>query len=168
MALQVNVISTALVALLIMPLLKETAMKTGRPSQLTLMSSNAHKNVAAKDVDTAPRESSLKKVNAPEYFQIERSYKVIKLLTEYVKVGLVDHYSRNANPEVDVFVNSLCPGYCKTDLGWEFPWYISMPTNLMQLYYGRTAEQGGRSLVSATLLGKDGYGKFWSDVVFAE
>ncbi|KAF2123850.1 hypothetical protein P153DRAFT_390899 [Dothidotthia symphoricarpi CBS 119687] len=39
----------------------------------------------------------------------------------------------------------------------EVPWYLAMPTKLMQVFVGRTVEQGGRELVSATLLGKIGH-----------
>lgn len=164
-ALQTNVISTALLATLIMPLLKDTAAKTGRPSQLTLTSSVGHKQVAPKDVQTAPGESLLKKISAPEYFDPEKCYSVIKLMTEYVKIGLVNNYSTNEKGEVDVAINSTCPGYCTTDLGREFPWYLTLPTKLLQMYCGRTAEEGSRSLVSATLLGKTGNGKFWTNDV---
>jgi NAD(P)-dependent dehydrogenase (short-subunit alcohol dehydrogenase family) len=167
-ALQTNVISTALVAIFIMPQLKETAAKTGRPSQLTLTSSLGHKYVAAKDVQTAPGESLLKKLSSPEYFDPEKCYGVIKLMTEYVKVGLVDDYSKDAKGQVDVTINSTCPGYCTTDLGRDFPWYIAVPTKLMQMYYGRSAEEGSRSLVSATLLGKVGHSKFWTNDVLLE
>ncbi|RDL40502.1 uncharacterized protein BP5553_00481 [Venustampulla echinocandica] len=167
-ALQTNIISTALLAILIIPQLKHTAVKTGRPSQLTLTSSYGHKYVAAKDVQTAPGESLLKKLSAPEYFNPEKCYNAIKLMTEYVKLGLVNNYSKNAKGEVDVTINSTCPGYCTTDLGREFPWYIALPIKVMQMYCGRSAEEGSRSLISATLLEKVGHGKFWTNDVFVE
>jgi len=167
-ALQTNIISTALVAILIMPLLKHSAAKTGQPSQLTLTSSLGHKFVKAEDIRTAPGESLLKKLSSREYFNPEKCYGVIKLITEYMKVGLVNDYSKNENGEVDVYINSACPGYCKTDLGRDFPWYVSYPTKLIQAYIGRTAEEGSRSLVSATLLGKVGHAKFWTNDTIVE
>jgi len=168
LALQTNVISTALLATLIIPQLKTTAAKAGRPTQLTFTSSVGHKYVALKDVTTAPGESLLKMVSSPEYFNPEKCYSVIKLLTEYVKVGLINDYSKDAAGNVDVYMNSTCPGFCSTDLGRDFPWYILLPHKLMQLYYGRSAEEGSRSLVSATLLGKIGHTKFWTNDILCE
>lgn len=167
-ALQINILSTALLAILLMPILKRTASKSGQPSQLTLTGSSGHTYVTPSQVQLPNGKTVLETINAPEFFELEKSYCVIKLLTMYVMQGLIDDYSKNANGETDVWINVACPGYCSTDLGREFPWYVTWPTKLMQLYYGRSSEQGGRSLVSATLLGEAGHGKFWTNDIFAK
>lgn len=167
MALQVNVLSTALLAILLMPKLRRTAVKTGRPASLAFTGSIAHLDIEAKDLRLGPAQGVLDLVNQPEFFDAKRSYGVIKLLGMYVMQGLVDK-SFGPNGELEVAVNVACPGFCTSDLGRDWPWYIVWPTKVMQLYYGRSGEQGSRSLVSATLLGKDGHGKFWTNDVFTE
>lgn len=167
-ALQINVLSTTLLAILLMPILKRTASKTQQPSQLTLTGSSGHTYVTTSQIQLPPGKMLLETINSPEFFELEKSYCVIKLLTMYIMQGLIDDYSKNVAGETDVWINVTCPGYCSTDLGREFPWYVTWPTKLMQLYYGRSAEQGGRSLVSATLLEGAGHGKFWTNDVFSE
>ncbi|KAF4613435.1 hypothetical protein G7Y89_g15453 [Cudoniella acicularis] len=167
-ALQVNILSTALLAILLMPKLKATAAKTGRVAQLTFTGSLGHTFLTSKDLPISEEESLLRKINSPEFFNAQRSYIVIKLLTMYVMRGLIDDFSTNEKGELDVAVNVVCPGYCVTDLGRDHPWYIVLPTKIMQLYCGRSAEEGSRSLVSATLLGEMGHGKFWTNDVFVK
>jgi NAD(P)-dependent dehydrogenase (short-subunit alcohol dehydrogenase family) len=160
-ALQVNVLSTAYLAILLMPKLKSTAAQTGTPSQLTLTGSFASKFVTATDVPSS--ENLLEKLNDPTKFDPAKAYGEIKLVTQYIRQGLTDDFSRDAEGAVDVYVNVACPGFCKTDLGRDFPWYMQIPSRLMQMYGARTAEEGGRALVSATVLGDVGHNKFWSN-----
>ncbi|CAG8960283.1 hypothetical protein HYFRA_00012803 [Hymenoscyphus fraxineus] len=167
-ALQVNVLSTALLAILLMPKLKDTAAKAGRLSQLTITGSFACQYVQPDELKLSPGEKLLEKMTSPEHFNVEKCYGQIKLLTQYVMKGLVDDYSYDVNGQVDVAINVACPGYCSTDLGRDFPWYIALPTKLMHMYCARTAEEGSRSLVSATLLGNAGHGKFWTNDVFTD
>ncbi|KAK2850572.1 hypothetical protein FQN49_005529 [Arthroderma sp. PD_2] len=164
--LQVNTLSTALLSILLMPLLKRSSTGCG---QLTLTGSFAQLYVERADMPTADPaggKSLLEKISAVEFYNVEKSYNVLKLLTMYIMRGL-DEYSRNEQGHVDVTINVACPGFCTTDLGRDFPWYVTLPTKLMQMYYGRSAEEGSRSLVSATVLGVRGHGMFWTNDTFA-
>lgn len=93
---------------------------------------------------------------------------VIKLLYMYLMNSLIEYNSKNSKGEIDVAINVACPGYCITQLGRDFPWYIALPTKIMHVYYVRTAEEGSRSMVSATLHGKTRYGKFQANNVSEE
>ncbi|PYH42436.1 NAD(P)-binding protein [Aspergillus saccharolyticus JOP 1030-1] len=171
-ALQVNLLSTALLAILLMPILKATtaaATNPGdRPAHLTLTGSFAHLYLTAKDLPSVgPGESVLAAINSPQFFNVETSYAVVKLLTMYVMQGLVRDYA-GGETDPEVTVNVACPGLCSTELGRDFPWYVVLPTKLMHMYCARSAEEGSRALVSSTLLGRDGHGKFWSNDVLAE
>ncbi|EAW10855.1 uncharacterized protein ACLA_053290 [Aspergillus clavatus NRRL 1] len=138
------------------------------PAQLTLTGSFAHLYLMSKDLPTVtPGQSVLKAINSPQFFNAETSYAVMKLLTMYVMQGLVKNYAgREANP--DVTANVVCPGLCTTELGCDFLWYVMLPLKLMQMYCARSAEEGSRLLVSATLLGTAGHGKFWTNDVFTK
>lgn len=161
-ALQVNILSTAYLAMLLLSKLKSTASK-GTPGQLTITGSFASKYVTPADVKVQNGQTLIDKLNDSASFNAGKTYGWIKLVTQYIRQGLVDDFSKDAQGNTDVFINVACPGYCTTDLGRDFPWYLSIPTKLMQIFMGRTAEQGGRELVSATLLGKTGHNKFWSN-----
>ncbi|KAF1935138.1 NAD(P)-binding protein [Clathrospora elynae] len=161
-ALQVNILSTAYLAMLLLPKLKSNASK-GTPGQLTFTGSFASKYVTPADVEVKNSQTLIDKLNDPAAFNAGKTYGLIKLVTQYIRQGLVDDFSKDAQGNTDVFINVACPGYCTTDLGRDFPWYLAIPTKLMQMFVGRTAEQGGRELVSATLLGKTGHNKFWSN-----
>jgi NAD(P)-dependent dehydrogenase (short-subunit alcohol dehydrogenase family) len=165
-ALHVNVLSTAYLAILLMPKLKSTAAQSGQPSQLTLTGSFASNFLTTADVP--PSTNLLDKLNDPTKFDPAKAYAEIKLLTQYIRQGLTDDISRNAEGAVAVYVNVACPGFCKTDLGRGFPWYMQLPSWLMQMYGARTAEEGGRALVSATVLREKGHNRFWSNDMFEE
>ena len=124
-ALQVNTLSTAYLAMLLMPKLKSTAAKKGTFPQLTITGSMASKYVTA--ADAPPSQSLLDKINDPANFNPAKAYGEVKLMTQYVRQGLVDDFSRNEAGETDVYINVVCPGYCTTDLGRDFPWYLQLP-----------------------------------------
>jgi NAD(P)-dependent dehydrogenase (short-subunit alcohol dehydrogenase family) len=166
-ALQVNILSTAYLAMLLLPKLKSNASK-GAIGQLTITGSYASKYVSPTDVTVQGDQTLIDVLNDPAAFDAGKTYGVIKLVTQYMRQGLVDDFSKDAQGNPDVFINVACPGYCTTELGREFPWYIALPSKLAQMFVGRTAEQGGRELVSATLLGKIGHNKFWSNDIFDE
>ncbi|PWY78209.1 NAD(P)-binding protein [Aspergillus heteromorphus CBS 117.55] len=168
-ALQVNIISTAMLAIALMPLLKRRIAEKGEPAQLTFTGSVGHKYVKPEQMPPLDSGNLLRVINSAEFFNVEKNYCVIKLLNMYVMKGLIDDYVRSGpDGKTPVFVNVVCPGFCVTDLGREFPWHIVAITKAIHWYCGRTAEQGGRSLVSATLLGGEGHGRFWVNDGFPE
>jgi NAD(P)-dependent dehydrogenase (short-subunit alcohol dehydrogenase family) len=168
-ALQVNVIGTALLALLLLPLMRETATGTGIPSQITFTNSAGHRMVSPPSFKFPPSSSVLATLNKPAAFSLAKSYMQIKLLGMYVMQGLARDYSVNpATGKEEILFTAVCPGYCYTDLGRGMPWYMNGMTAVVRSYYGRSAEMGGRLLVSGCLLGGEGNGKFWSNDWFTE
>ncbi|KAK1752918.1 dehydrogenase [Echria macrotheca] len=153
MALQVNVLSTALMARLLVPLLKPT-------SHLTFVNSNGNDLVERKWFDKYEG-SMLRMANDPDGWDAMRSYCTVKLLGLVVMRAIADV----AGP--DVVVNAVCPGMCKTDLGRDQPWLSRQVMGLAGKFVMRSAEEGGRSLVSATALGVESRGKLWhNDVLY--
>lgn len=57
-----------------------------------------------------------------------------------------------------VIVNAVCPGLCKTDLGRSFGLWFKIAVFVFFAALARSAEQGSRSLVSATALGAESHG----------
>lgn len=160
MAIQVNVLSTALMAVLLLPLLRSTAKARGRPPHLTFVNSHAHNTVRE---DWLKSDGSLlKAASTREGWDTTRSYSMVKLLG----MAVMQAVARTNAPET-VIVNAVCPDLCKTDLGRNFGGFSKIAGHMFQALFARTAEEGSRSLVSATALGPESHGRFWHhDVLF--
>ncbi|KAK5996283.1 Short-chain dehydrogenase/reductase OXR1 [Cladobotryum mycophilum] len=157
MAIQVNVLSTALMAVLLLPLLRSTAA-AGRQVHLTFVNSNGH-DLAQKEWLSATG-SLLKTANEKEKWDATKSYSMVKLLGMAAMEAVARATSADS-VDPKIIVNAVCPGLCKTDLGRNFPLAAKIFMAPFQAIFARTAEQGSRSLVSATALGPESHGKFW-------
>lgn len=160
MSLQVMVLSTALLGILLLPQLQKSAAISGTPAHLELVGSIAGRSVKA---DTFSRSDTkiLDQVNQPDFFAVQRQYKVAKLLLFYILDGLVE--STNSS---SVIINAVCPGPCRTDLGRDFPTWLKVPMALVQSVLARSAEEGARSYVSGVTLGQEAHGQLWSADTF--
>ena len=69
----------------------------------------------------------------------------------------------------NVFVTSVCPGACSSDLGREYDGVaFRIAKSVMSMCLLRTPEEGSRSLVSGGALGQRGHGQFWQHDVIKE
>ncbi|KAI1193511.1 short-chain dehydrogenase/reductase [Nemania serpens] len=163
MAVQVNVLSTALMAVLLLPILRSTAAQ-GRTPHLTFVNSNGHD--MAKREWLGPDGSLLQASNRETGWTAESSYSMVKLEGIAVMQKLAKVIAGSAgSPEV--IVNAVCPGLCKTELGRNFGAVQRTIGNLVLSFIARTAEQGSRTLVSGTALGPESHGRFWhNDVLY--
>ena len=175
MSVQVNVLSSALLGILLLPQLRASGTKTGRIPHLVFSGSSAHVDVKPEQIalekgDAGARHPLLDKINAPSYFNPGVQYGVTKLMVMYIGQALAERVSplpsRSALSQPEIIVNVACPGLCKTDLGRTFPWFVRYPVLAFQSIFARTSEQGSRTLVSAAGLGHDAHGKFWTNDVF--
>lgn len=170
-AVQVNVLSTALMAILLLPLLRATAAARGRASHLTFVNSHGYREVR-EDWLARAGGSLLRAANDDAAWDPRRSYAMVKLLGMAVMRAVARATSSPAGPaeaggRPDVIVNAVCPGLCKTDLGRKFGLLSQMMGYLFQVAFARTAEEGARSLVSGTALGPESHARFWHhDILF--
>jgi len=88
MSLQVNVISTALLGILLLPKLRETAATTGQPAHLELVGSASHREIKPETFKVGEDENVLAKATSKEFFNVQQQYAVTKLLLIYVMQGL--------------------------------------------------------------------------------
>ncbi|KAI9751187.1 MAG: hypothetical protein M4579_006166 [Chaenotheca gracillima] len=164
MSLQVNVLSSALLAILLLPKLRETSRRSPGNSQntphLEFTGSAAHRSVDAAKLRAGPQENLLETISSQAFFNATMQYNVAKLLDMYVIQALADAV-RAPNGDPEVIVNITCPGFCRSNLGRDFPWLVQKTIHLVQYFLARTSEEGSRSLVSATAQGKESHGKFW-------
>ncbi|KAL4779391.1 hypothetical protein BJX76DRAFT_340987 [Aspergillus varians] len=156
--LQVNTLSTSLLALLLLPKLKSCSSDSS-PTHLTVVSSQQFVRVQAKSLQTDG--PLLEYLNDAGQFRGPKQYGVSKLLLEYV-LKTVAGRLRNDNGTVPVIINTVSPGLCASSLGRQYTkFYHRLVFWVMYKLFARTAEQGSRSLVSATYQGLESHGRCW-------
>ncbi|TID02535.1 Short chain dehydrogenase yanD [Colletotrichum higginsianum] len=162
MAVQVNVLSTALMAVLLLPLLRaSTAATAGSTPHLTFVNSHGH-SMVPKDSPLVDG-SLLKTANDQETWETNKSYSLVKLLGMAVMQAIARMtVGEKQQQQPQIIVNAVCPDLCKTDLGRKWAGFMSnVGKAIFYALFARTAEQGARSLVSATALGPESHGRFW-------
>lgn len=158
MAVQVNVLSTALLAMLLLPLLRSSTAAPGAVSHLTFVNSFGH-SMISRDFPLI-KGSIFKTANDQNSWNATNSYNLVKLLA----MAVMQAFARiEAGQEQQrVIVNSVCPDLCETDLGRKWTGFISRIGKTIFYYlFALSAEEGARSLVSATALGTESHGRFW-------
>ncbi|KAJ5884919.1 short-chain dehydrogenase/reductase family protein, partial [Penicillium taxi] len=155
---QVNALSTSLLALLLLPKLKESSSPSD-PTHLSVVSSQQFVRVKAESIQTDG--SLLEHLNSPDRFRGAKQYGISKLLLEYV-IKNIASLIRNDDGTLPVIVNTISPGLCQSFLGRQYNrFYERLLAWIAYKLFARTTEQGSRSLVSATMQGVESQGKCW-------
>ncbi len=164
--LQVNVLSTVLLGILLLPIMR-SAIKEGHadisaPPHLCFVSSG---NYASATLSPAARTSPnlLAHCSQRESFAgPEPQYSISKLFLTYAVNSLA---AREADSKCGrVVINSVNPGATATNLTRDID---GLALRVLAWVYtrllARTAEQGSRSLVSACALGEESMGGYWTN-----
>lgn len=166
-ALKVNVLSAALVAIELLPLLKSTP-----GSVLEFVGSIGHTHVTSEHVAPLikdPSASALAFFNSPDRWSLEKGYCEPKLLLMFVLEGLVESLGggegRLAQPQDPVLL-ACCPGQCKTDLGRNFSLPIRLFMKVWNSFVARSADVGSRTLVTGLQQGEQANGRIWVNDAF--
>ncbi|KAJ5459754.1 uncharacterized protein N7458_001306 [Penicillium daleae] len=156
--LQVNTLSTSLLALLLLPKLRASSSET-EPTHLGVVSSQQFVRVKAESLRT--ERPLLEHLNSPDQFHGPKQYGISKLLLEYVMKN-VANLVRNDDGTLPVIVNTISPGLCRSSLGRQYDrFYERWLVWIMYKLFARTTEQGSRLLVSGVLQGAEAQGKCW-------
>ncbi|KAI1423484.1 short-chain dehydrogenase/reductase [Xylaria sp. FL1777] len=163
-AFQVNVLSTALMAILLLDKVKKTAAAgsdDGYIPHITFLNSVATQDVLGEWI---PEDQTLiQRINDPAKFDHVSQYYLVKLAARYFIEGLAAHCSKSSpGGETNIIVNCSCPAMCRgTGLHRDYPWYVRLLMIPYKLICGRDPEHGSRTLVSAAGLGRESHGRFW-------
>ena len=153
----VNVISTFLLALLLLPALKATARAyTNSSPRLTIVSSEMH---AATKFPERNKASIFAALDDPQETNMAERYSTSKLIEVLLVRELAPQISK-----MDVIVNMVNPGLCHSQLARDYDWKFW----LMKLVLARSTEVGSRNLVAAISAGSDSGGTYMSDGIIAE
>ena len=160
---QVNVLSTALLGLLLLPKLRASRSRDAMP-HLTIVSSGLHASPKREYLGDAG--TLLAHCNLPVDYNGQRQYGISKLFVMYITKELAA-LATSPGGEVEVLVTSCCPGFCTSDLGRQYhSWIEIWGLWLVHGLLARSTEQGSRTLVSATVLGPEAHGKWWKNDTF--
>ena len=165
--LQVNALSTALLSLLLLPILRGS--KQADPSStphLILVSSGRHATVSPSFFPSPPQ-PTLPSFKAPptptSSFNGSRQYAISKLLLMYtLKPLAVLATSPGGVPQL--IITSCCPGFCVSSPGQGVKsWYLKWARWAFYKVFARSTEEGSRTLVSACSLGEEAQGGYWKN-----
>lgn len=161
-SLMVNVVSTMLQAIGILPKLQETAEKHNADTVLTIVGSMAHAFGPDSELDVPDDTDILTALSDPKTANMAARYPLSKLIVQLCTHELaakVDEFNKTTAHQV--IVNVANPGWCKTDL---FRYKSDpLPVRVMLSLVGRTAEEGSRTLVHALTAGPESHGKYLSE-----
>ncbi|KAL3422437.1 short-chain dehydrogenase [Phlyctema vagabunda] len=157
---QVNVLSTALLAILLLPWIKEAGKGH---AHLGFVTSGLHRFV---DIDrNFPTKDVLsyysKKENYPKAPPRDPMYGISKLLEHYV-VNEIAKIALGSDGSPQVIVNTICPGLVKSDLARQYKtsYLLTAGVNLFQAVLSKSTEGGARTLVLSGLTPASDHGKF--------
>lgn len=158
---QVNVLNTFLLALSLLPKLRDTKTKfPDSTPHLTIVSSEAHRLTKFEEIN-AP--DLYEKLNDEHLYEQQSRYQVSKLLEVLLAREIVARLKSNSNFIAHpITINLVNPGLCFSNLGRD----NNTPSLMARLAYmilGRTTEVGGRCLVLAAAAPKSSHGEFQSD-----
>ncbi|KAF2233634.1 NAD(P)-binding protein [Viridothelium virens] len=158
----VNVISTFLLAMLLLPKLRAQKAKWGIVPRMTIVSSG--RGVVAQFAE-GKEEDVFEALNTKNEMTMRDRYPVSKLIE---LLGVRAMAADLPLPQSGVIINSLSPGICKTQLNRNSPFWVWLQIEIMRLLVARTAEQGSRTLLHAAVVGEEGHGKFLTDCEIKE
>ena len=138
---QVNHLATALLSLLLLNPMRATAAKYGKPSRMTITASEVHMWTSFKE-RTAP--NIIEKLDDKTTFGNPDRYNVSKLLN----VLWARELASKVNPE-EIVISTVNPGLVCSSLHRENK---SAAEKIFTQIFGRTTEEGGRTLVDAAVV----------------
>lgn len=150
----VNVISTFLLALLLVPTLKATAQKNqGATPRLSVVTSEVH---AWTDLPEWKTDNTFTTLDDETTANMNMRYPASKLLQVFVARELASKLEGSG-----VIVNMLQPGMCHSQLTREDGWMVA----ILKLLLARSTEVGSRTLVAAASVGPESHGAYMVDGV---
>jgi retinol dehydrogenase 12 len=155
----VNVISTFLLALLLLPKLKETARLFAVKPRLVIVTSEGHKlaNFTAAKNTQASGKGIFDALSDEKKIDMVQQYTVSKLL----EVLVVRKWAKDfmGSEDYPVILNAPAPGLCRSELTRDW----GSVAKTMQHLLARTTEVGSRAFVDAASAGKETHGQFLWD-----
>lgn len=156
MQVQVNVLSTFLICLMLLPTLRRTAAKYNTQTHVPFVSSVGHFWPWPVNLSDPPVFERLK---SPE--SMYTRYTDTKLMIALIARELASRLASPSDAEkTPVIVNSLEPGFCRTELFRQIPAVAKYFVYSVLTVFSRSPEMGSRTLVFAASAGYETHGKY--------
>lgn len=160
--LQVNCISTAMLALLLLPKLRASVKRFQSRARIVITGSEVH-NWTKFVENESPH--PLAQLNKRDAFIPSDRYNVSKLLDVLITREIGEHLDRSAHPEDrSITINCVNPGLCHSELGRD----LGVQLTILKFLLARTTEYGSRNLVFAALADQDVQGLYVHNCDFSE
>ncbi|KAK6227395.1 short-chain dehydrogenase [Colletotrichum tabaci] len=154
----VNVVGTALLTLLLLPKMKESAKATKTAPHIVVVTSGLA--FSHPDVLRLVDDDIFDALNEEGRSDIRVRYAVSKLLQIFAIRQLA---SLAPVSQTGVVVNLLSPGLCNTGLARHARLFFRIQVRLLNLALGRTPEMGSRTILHALAAGTASHGEYISD-----
>jgi NAD(P)-dependent dehydrogenase (short-subunit alcohol dehydrogenase family) len=159
--LNVNVVSTFLLYVLLLPKMRDSTERTGNPCRFSIPNSALHYAASIGELKSQER-GLLARMSNPEttVFTNNARYNISKLLVIY---GTREFAARETKKYGDkaIIVNTPNPSFCKSGLQDERRNDAGYET--MEKVLARTTEEGSRTLVHGILGGRETHGQYLND-----
>lgn len=168
---QVNVLSTALLSLELLPLLLRTKERdSSSQPHLTIVTSDIHKSIKFPERN---EQNILSALNDEKQWRESQAvggaterYGVTKLMDLFITFEIAQLVPRDKSGNPLVIVNAVAPGFCKSDLLSREK--VPLILKLIQALIARTAEEGSKTLLHAASQGAETHGKWLDNQIITE
>ncbi|KAI0885302.1 NAD(P)-binding protein [Annulohypoxylon maeteangense] len=161
---QVNTLSTILLALLLLPWLRAERANRSAPAHLAVVGSGRHLEPNIQEwkkwtSETGPLEHFSKPDNWPG---ASTMYATTKLMAQYAVNELVK-MALGSSGRPKVVVNTMCPGFVASDLSRDLKQLgivVSLIVTIFTVIFGKSPSNGARTYVAACLTKESEHGRF--------
>ncbi|KAK8076790.1 Short chain dehydrogenase sol3 [Apiospora phragmitis] len=164
----VNVVSTMLLAALVLPKLRQVAAAFGIRPTLTLTSSGAH---AHTKLPHAARPGNVFATLNDQVFaeaHWAEQYPASKLLPVFHVRSIAERRPATGANGYPVTINLASPGLCESGLAREAKGVQALAFGVMKTVLARTTEQGSRTIFHAATQGPETHGQYMNDCKIGE
>ncbi|KUL91072.1 hypothetical protein ZTR_00732 [Talaromyces verruculosus] len=159
-AIGINVIGTMLLAIQLVPKLKETARAFGVTPHMTFTQSALYR--LAKYPENPGDDIFAYMGNEKNVLMASQNqYHISKLMLNWAIIKLssiIDPIkSQDPNP---IVINSVDPMFCKTGIARDLPIQIKLIFKVFEFVFARPAEEGARRIVTAASSGRETHGQY--------
>jgi NAD(P)-dependent dehydrogenase (short-subunit alcohol dehydrogenase family) len=153
--LNVNVVSTFLLYLLLLPKMRSSSQETGNTCRYVIPNSALH--YMAPVAELSPKDQSIMaRLNDPKKADMAGRYPLSKLLVIYAMRELVQQSSPSTRGQC--IINTPNPSFCKSKLARESQ--DSFGFRMAEKLLARSTEEGSRALINGLFAGPESNGQY--------
>ncbi|KAK3934747.1 short chain dehydrogenase sol3 [Diplogelasinospora grovesii] len=153
--LTVNVISTFLLCLLLVPKMRESASQFHATPRIVIPNSALHYMAPLKEVEPNNSLTIFDRLSDPKTADMGNRYPLSKLLVIYVVRELAGLLNKQG--KMGVIINTPNPSFCKSQLAREM---AGLGMRVAERMLARSTEEGSRALVHGLMAGPESSGQY--------